>query len=275
VAHLDAQLERQVGSYGDFPFPSQAEREEAISAALELAPMLGDVSAVLADAVAADEPILFEGAQGTFLDIDHGSYPFVTSSSCLAGFAAPACGLPARVLGGVMAVFKAYTTRVGGGPFPTELEDEVGEHLRERGNEFGTTTGRPRRTGWFDAVAARSAVRWSGIDAVALTKLDVLDEVEQLRIAVAYRIGDDTVTEVPDDVDVLASARPVYETLPGWRRPSVGCTRFEDLPEGARAYVARLEELLGVPMAIVSTGPRREETVIRAIPPLADWGLIP
>jgi len=275
VARLGSELARQAGGSGADAAAATAEDDRAIAAALELAPLLGDVSAVLADAVAAGEPILFEGAQGTFLDIDHGTYPYVTSSGCLAGFAAPACGLPARVLGGVLAVFKAYTTRVGGGPFPTELPDAVGEHLRQRGNEFGTTTGRPRRTGWFDAVAARAAVRWSGIEAVALTKLDVLDDVDEVRVAAGYRIGDTVLDEVPDDVELLARAEPVYETLPGWRTPSAGRTRFAELPEGARRYVARLEELLGVPAVIVSTGPRREETISRAVAPLTDWGLAP
>jgi adenylosuccinate synthase len=255
----------------DAPAPDPEEVEAAIQAALALAPLVGDVSQVLHDAISTKQTILFEGAQGTFLDIDHGTYPFVTSSGVLAGFAAPACGLPARAIGGVLAVLKAYTTRVGGGPFPTELTDALGEQLRRRGNEFGTTTGRPRRTGWFDAVAARAAVRWNGIDAVALTKLDVLDEVEEIPIATGYRIGGAVTTEVPDDVADLAEADPVYEVMPGWRSSTSGVTNDDDLPDPARRYVARLEELLDVPIAMISTGPRREETILRAVPPFSKW----
>jgi adenylosuccinate synthase len=245
--------------------------EAAVTAALALAPMIGDVSLALAGALDRGEPILFEGAQGTLLDLDHGTYPYVTSSSVLAGSAAAACGLPARAIDGVLAVFKAYTTRVGAGPFPTELTDPLGERIRRRGNEFGTTTGRPRRTGWFDAVAARAAVRWNGNDAVALTKLDVLDELGEIPIATKYTTGATEVTEFPDDVEDLANMSPVYESMPGWRTSTVGITEYEKLPELARRYVERLEALLGVPVVLISTGPRREETIVRRIAPLARW----
>ncbi len=275
MAAASAELERLATLCPDAPRPTPADLEEAIAAALELAPLVGDISRPLFEASRSGAPILFEGAQGTFLDIDHGTYPFVTSSGCLAGFAAPACGLPARTVDGVLGVFKAYTTRVGGGPFPTELADPVGEHVRRRGNEFGTTTGRPRRTGWFDAVAARAAVRWNGIEAVALTKLDVLDELDEIKVAVAYRLGDRTLDEPPDDVADVMAVEPVYERFAGWETTTSGCTSFDRLPPRAREYVHALETLLGVPAVIVSTGPRREETILRDLPPCTAWGVLP
>jgi adenylosuccinate synthase len=275
VVAASEELEAALRSYPAVQVPAPEEIERTVQAALALAPLLGDVSRALAEATAAGEPILFEGAQGSLLDLDHGTYPYVTSSGCLAGFAAPSCGLPARVIDGVLGVFKAYATRVGSGPFPTELDDATGDYLRQRGNEFGTTTGRPRRTGWFDAVAARAAVRWSGIEAVALTKLDVLDEVDEIRVATAYRIGDEAVTDFPDDVDDLAGAVPVYEAFEGWRGNSSGITTYGKLPRLARRYVSRLEGLLGVPVVLVSTGPRREETIVRKLAPLTHWAVTP
>jgi len=275
IAAASAELERLLTLYPGATPPDSATIEEATEAALQLAPLVDDVSRPLFEAASRGEAILFEGAQGTFLDIDHGTYPFVTSSGCLAGFAAPACGLPARVIGGVLGVFKAYATRVGGGPFPTELGDTLGEQVRRRGNEFGTTTGRPRRTGWFDAVAAQAAVRWNGIEAVALTKLDVLDELDEIKVAVRYRLGDRHLEEPPDDVADVTAVEPVYETFPGWRTSTSGCASFEKLPPRAQAYVAALEQLLGVPVVIVSTGPRREETIVRSGGPLSRWGAVP
>ena len=270
-AEASRELELAVRRHEGAAVPEADETEAAMSAALTLAPMVGDVSQALAGAVGRGEPIMFEGAQGTLLDLDHGTYPFVTSSNVLAGFAAPACGLPARAVDGVLAVLKAYTTRVGAGPFPTELTDELGERIRRRGNEFGTTTGRPRRTGWFDAVAARAAVRWNGIDAVALTKLDVLDDLPEIPIATAYAGAGSPVTEFPDDVVELARMQPRYEVMPGWRASTAGITEYDELPALARRYVERLEALLGVPVALISTGPRREETIVRPIAPLAAW----
>jgi adenylosuccinate synthase len=275
VAAASQELEQALQRFPGAEVPTAEELDRAVDAALALAPLLGDIAAALAAADAAGQPILFEGAQGSLLDLDHGTYPFVTSSGCLAGFAAPSCGLPARVITGVLGVFKAYTTRVGSGPFPTELVDGTGEYLRRRGNEFGTTTGRPRRTGWFDAVAARAAVRWSGIEAVALTKLDVLDELDEIRIATAYRIGDEACAEFPDDVDDLGGAVPVYETVKGWKANSSGITAFGKLPRLAKSYVGRLEELLGVPAVLISTGPRREETIARKLAPLTRWAVNP
>lgn len=268
VRAAEADIEASLTVFPNGHTPEPAELEATIEAALALAPMVGDVSSTLGDATG---PILFEGAQGTLLDLDHGSYPFVTSSSCLAGSAAPLCGLPAAAIGGVLGVFKAYATRVGAGPFPTELNDGTGEHLRRRGNEFGTTTGRPRRTGWFDAVAARAAMRWNGIGGVALTKLDVLDEMDEIKIAVGYRLGDQAITEIPDDVEDLALVEPIFETIPGWHIDTSGCTAFDKLPDRARTYIARIEALLGAPIVIASSGPRREETIIRRIEPLVNW----
>lgn len=271
VQAASAELERLLGAFPNSTPPTPTEVERCVEAALALAPMVSDVTRALQPSDDRPRSILFEGAQGTLLDIDHGSYPFVTSSSCLAGYAAPACGLPAKAIHGVLGVFKAYATRVGGGPFPTELEDAMGEHLRRRGNEFGTTTGRPRRTGWFDAVAAAAAMRWNGIEAIALTKLDVLDEVAEIRVAVRYRLDGQELVELPDDSDDLAHVEPVYETLQGWRTSTSGVTSFGRLPELARRYVERLEALLGAPAVMISTGPRREETILRAEPPLRDW----
>ncbi len=271
VAALNTEVDRLLTLYPDAPAPTTEQVEEAIDAALSLSPLVGDTSRLLQDAIDADRHILFEGAQGTFLDVDHGTYPFVTSSGCLAGYAAPSSGLPARVVDGVLAVLKAYTTRVGGGPFPTELTDATGEHLRSRGNEIGTTTGRSRRTGWFDGVAARDAVRWNGVDGIALTKLDVLDELATIKVATAYRLDGETLDHVPDDDLEVAELVPVYEELPGWQEETSGITAFDKLPARAQEFVARIEALLGVPAVMISTGPRREETILRREPPFSRW----
>ncbi len=271
IGATSLELERALRAYPGAAVPTPEDNDRAAEAVLALAPLIGDVDRALASACAAGQPILFEGAQGTLLDLDHGTYPYVTSSGCLSGYAAPSCGLPATAITGVLGVFKAYATRVGTGPFPTELTDSTGEYLRRRGNEFGTTTARPRRTGWFDAVAARAAVRWSGIEAVALTKLDVLDEVDGIQVATSYRLGEQVLEEIPDDADDFAAALPVYEALKGWKTNSSGITAYKDLPRLAQRYVGRLRELLGVPIVLVSTGPRREETIVRKLAPLTRW----
>lgn len=240
-------------------------------AARRLGPLVGDVGAPLEAHLDRGDHVLFEGAQGIMLDLFHGTYPYVTSSSCLPGAAAVSCGISPRMLGPVLGVMKAYVTRVGGGPFPTELEDAAGDALRRRGNEFGTTTGRPRRCGWFDGVAARFAVRTAGLDAVALMKLDVLDDLEEIRVAVAYELpGGERLEAPPADASVLESVHPVFETLPGWMTSTRAVTRGNDLPEAARSYIGFLERLLGVPVVLVSTGPRREETLFRGSGPVAD-----
>jgi len=222
-----------------------------------------DVSLFLAQARAAGRAIMFEGAQGTLLDIDHGTYPYVTSSNATVGGICTGLGLGPRAIDSVLGVAKAYTTRVGEGPLPTELTGEIGERLRESGQEFGAVTGRPRRCGWYDAVAVRYAVRVNGLDALALTKLDVLDGLPELQVCAAYRCNGATLTEMPADTSQLAACEPIYETLPGWTSATRGIRKYEDLPREARAYVARLEEITGVPAAIVSTGSGREETILR------------
>ena len=227
-----------------------------------LEPYLCDTAQLLNRWMGKRRRVLFEGAQGALLDLDHGTYPFVTSSNSTAGGACTGTGVPPRRIGGVLGVIKAYVTRVGGGPFPTELEGEAGEHLRARGNEFGTTTGRPRRCGWFDAVAARYAVMLNGVDSLALTKLDVLDEIEEIKVCTGYRIGDQELTDFPSRLSHLAEAEPVYRTVPGWQTPTVGCLELSDLPAAARDYIALLEEEVGVSVGMVSTGPRREETIL-------------
>jgi adenylosuccinate synthase len=231
----------------------------------------GDVSLALARAMADGRRVLVEGAQGTMLDIDHGTYPYVTSSNASVGGACTGLGIPPRAIHGVLGVAKAYTTRVGEGPLPTELEGELGARLRESGQEYGASTGRPRRCGWYDAVAVRYAVRINGIDALALTKLDVLDGLDRIDICTAYACGDRVVTEFPADVHTSGPWAPVYETCPGWPAPTRGLTRYDALPSEARRYIQRLEDVSGVPVAIVSTGSDRRETIVRSDSIAARW----
>jgi adenylosuccinate synthase len=206
---------------------------------------------------------MFEGAQGTLLDIDHGTYPFVTSSNASIGGVCTGLGVPARAVHRVLGVVKAYTTRVGEGPLPTELTGELGNRLRETGQEYGASTGRPRRCGWYDAVAVRFSARVNGLDTLALTKLDVLDGLPSVSICTAYRCGETTLRDFPADLTRLAGCEPVYEELPGWTAPTKGLRRFEDLPAEAKAYIKRLEEVTGVPASIISTGSDRDDTIIR------------
>jgi adenylosuccinate synthase len=239
--------------------------------AARVQPWLADVSVVLAQAMAVGRTVLFEGAQGTMLDIDHGTYPYVTSSSATAGGVCTGLGVGPRSVHAVMGIVKAYTTRVGEGPLPTELLGAAGEDLRTRGQEFGAVTGRPRRCGWFDAVVVRHAVRVNGIDGLALTKLDVLDGLDRIPVCNAYRVGGRVLTEFPADVRHLESCEPVLEWMPGWSQPTRGVKRVEDLPAEARAYIARIETLTGVPALLVSTGPGRDETIIREGSQLRAW----
>jgi adenylosuccinate synthase len=238
-----------------------------------MAPWVKDVSLFLARARAAGQSIMFEGAQGTLLDIDHGTYPYVTSSNATIGGVCTGLGIPPKAIDGVIGVAKAYTTRVGEGPLPTELLGELGNRLRESGQEFGAVTGRPRRCGWFDAVAVRYAARVNGLDALALTKLDVLDGMEELQICTAYRCGGAVLTEFPGEIAQLAACEPVYEPIEGWREPTKGMRHFSELPRRAQAYIARLEELSGVPAAILSTGSAREDTIVRDDSIADRWGL--
>jgi adenylosuccinate synthase len=227
-------------------------------------PMIRDVSVLLDAAMRAGQSVMFEGAQGTLLDIDHGTYPYVTSSNATVGGVCTGLGVPPRAIGKVLGVTKAYTTRVGEGPFPTELTGDMGNRLRETGSEYGAVTGRPRRCGWYDAVAVRYAARINGLDGLALTKLDVLDGFERIELCTSYRCNGRTLTDFPSDVAQLAACEPVYESMPGWEEPTKGVRSFDKLPAAARRYIAKLEEVTGVPAAIVSTGSEREDTIVRS-----------
>ena len=228
-----------------------------------LRPWVRDVSLYLHEAIRGGKSVLFEGAQGTLLDVDHGTYPYVTSSNASIGGVCTGLGVGPRAIDAVLGVAKAYTTRVGEGPLPTELDGPMGQRLRDGGNEYGAVTGRPRRCGWYDAVAVRYGVRINGLDALALTKLDVLDGLDRVEICTGYRCGDRTLTEFPSDLRQLTECRPVYESVAGWSTPTRGVRRLEDLPRNARRYIARIEEVTGVPAAIVSTGSEREDTIMR------------
>lgn len=237
--------------------------KDALAIADILKAMVVDVTDVLDKARLAGKPIMFEGAQGTLLDIDHGTYPYVTSSNTTVGGVATGAGFGPLNLDYVLGIVKAYTTRVGAGPFPTELDCEVGQHLGIKGHEFGATTGRKRRTGWFDAVAMKRAVQINSITGFCLTKLDVLDGLESLKICTGYKDAQGNISDVPpmaaDGYDII---EPVYEEMPGWSDVSYGVTEYEKLPQAAKNYIARLQELTGVPIDIISTGPDRNETIV-------------
>jgi len=225
-------------------------------------PWVGDVSLVLHQTIAAGKSVLFEGAQATLLDIDHGTYPYVTSSNASVGGICTGLGVAPKAIGGVLGVAKAYTTRVGEGPLPTELNGDLADRLRETGQEYGASTGRPRRCGWYDAVVVRYSARVNGMDAMALTKLDVLDGLPEVKVCTGYRTATGIVTEFPADLRVLTAAEPVYETLPGWSAPTKGVKRIDDLPPEARRYITRLEEVSGVTCGLISTGSDRNETIV-------------
>ncbi len=245
--------------------------DEFLAEALRLVPFIRDTAAMINTATRDGKSVLVEGAQGTMLDVDHGTYPFVTSSNATAGGAATGLGLPPRNITGALGIAKAYTTRVGGGPFPTELLDKHGAYLQKRGNEYGAVTGRPRRTGWFDAAVAGYAVMLNGFDALALTKLDVLDEFDEIKISTAYRCHGELLEGMPYGANVLAECEPVYETLPGWKANTSRTTNFDELPSAAKDYIRRVEELCGAPVALISTGPDRTETIIRNDSPVSAW----
>lgn len=227
-----------------------------------LKPLLADIPHLLYQHYQRGEKILFEGAQGSMLDVDHGTYPYVTSSNTTAGGAATGSGFGPLFFDYVLGISKVYTTRVGSGPFPTELFDEQGKHLATRGNEFGATTGRPRRCGWFDAVAARRTIEINSITSLCLTKLDVLDGLDTVRICTGYKNDDQTYTVPPCDTEVLAQCEPIYEDFPGWQISTAGITSYDQLPENAKRYLARLQEIVGVPVSMISTGPDRKETIM-------------
>ncbi|MCK5737702.1 adenylosuccinate synthetase, partial [bacterium] len=239
--------------------------EQLISDALkmgkEMLPFLADVSIAVDNAIKANKRVLIEGAQGTLLDIDFGTYPFVTSSNSTSGGACTGVGVGPTKINEVIGIIKAYTTRVGMGPFPTELTDEAGENLQKIGKEFGATTGRPRRCGWFDTVVARYAARVNGVTSFALTKLDILDSLAEIPICIGYQYNDELLTEFPTDLHVLENCHPVYESMPGWQSDTTDLTEYEQLPQAAKNYIHKLETLCGIRFSIISVGPDRKNTL--------------
>jgi len=244
------------------PVDFQEILERYLALAVELEPLCADVTARLYQHYVAGHSILYEGAQGAMLDIDHGTYPFVTSSNTTAGSAATGTGMGPAYLEYVLGVVKAYTTRVGSGPFPTELSDDTGAHLARVGAEFGATTGRPRRCGWFDAVSVRRAIVNNGVAGLAVTKLDVLDGLDVVRICIGYRVDGKLSETPPTGVESIAAVQPVYEDMPGWRKSTAGATQYDELPVDARRYLERLQEICEVPIAVISTGADRNETIV-------------
>lgn len=240
--------------------------EESLAMGEEIKPMVADVTELLHQYHQRGDSVMFEGAQGALLDIDHGTYPYVTSSNTTAGGAAAGSGVGPCHFDYVVGITKAYTTRVGSGPFPTELHDETGDHLARRGNEFGSTTGRARRCGWFDAVAMRRSIQINSVSGLCLTKLDVMDELDSIQLCVGYTLDGKVIDTMPSGADILEGCEPVYETMPGWKQSTVGVATYEELPANARAYMERIEALTGAPIDIVSTGPDRSETIVRRHP---------
>ena len=244
------------------PLSYQKVLDETLEMGEQLKPMIADVTAILHECRKTNAKIMFEGAQGSLLDIDHGTYPFVTSSNTTAGGTATGSGFGPLYLDYVLGITKAYTTRVGSGPFPTELFDATGAHLAEKGHEFGATTGRPRRCGWFDAVALRNAVNINSVSGLCLTKLDVLDGLESIQICVGYACADGKPVPNPVDSDDYEGLCPVYEEVPGWSESTLGAQTLEALPQAARDYIKKIEEVVGAPIDIISTGPDRVETIV-------------
>ncbi len=262
LTHTARQANRLLSVLGGEPIDEKVLIDDGMRWCDLLSPHICDTTYYLNRSTRDGSSLLLEGAQATMLDIDHGTYPFVTSSNSSIGGACTGTGIPPSLINMVIGVIKAYTTRVGGGPFPTELNDALGETIRTRGGEYGASTGRPRRTGWFDAIVARYAVMVNGLHALALTKLDVLDDLDEIRICTGYRINGRETDQVPYDANLMSAAEPVYETMPGWREKTVGISQLDDLPAKAREYVDRLSELSGAPFAFISTGAERNETII-------------
>ena len=248
------------------PIPFEAEYEKVLALSERVKPLVADVTQILSDMQAGERSVLFEGAQGAMLDIDLGTYPFVTSSNTTVGGAATGTGMGPGRIDHVLGIVKAYTTRVGAGPFPTELFDDMGQHLAHVGAEFGATTGRPRRCGWFDAVSLRRAVFTNSLTGLGVTKLDVLDGLEEIKICTGYRLDGILLETTPLDIERYGDCEPVYESMPGWQIPTSGVTTYSELPAAAKRYLARIEELLETPVDIVSTGPGREAVIIRRHP---------
>ncbi len=270
-----AEIVRDVLTYHNFvlknylkaePLDPEKVIEETLAYAERLRPMVCDVSEVLNERMARGDSFLFEGAQGSMLDIDHGTYPFVTSSNTVAGSACAGAGVGPDKLNYVLGITKAYCTRVGEGPFPTELLCEMGEELRKKGNEYGAVTGRPRRCGWFDGAALRRAVQINGLSGLAIMKLDVLDGLETVKLGVGYKYNGELLSVMPSGADAVAECEPVYEEFPGWKESTFGLTKWEELPETARQFLTRLAEVAGAPIALVSTGPDREQTILHTDP---------
>jgi adenylosuccinate synthase len=266
---LDAKIDRLLAHHdplrrglGLEPLDRAAIRADLLAIAPKILPFMAATYDLLDRERRAGKRILFEGAQGALLDVDHGTYPYVTSSNTVAGSAAAGSGLGPGAIGYVLGIAKAYTTRVGGGPFPTELDNEIGRLIGKRGNEFGTNTGRPRRCGWFDAVLARQCVKTSGIDGLALTKLDILDGFDEIKVATHYRLDGEIVDYLPAGQGAQARVEPVYETIEGWKGATGGARSWADLPAQAIKYVRRIEELIGAPVALLSTSPEREDTIL-------------
>jgi len=249
------------GLYGQQPMSAEQIFDELVPVARRLTPHLGDVSSAIQEA--ADQGVLFEGAQGTHLDIDHGTYPFVTSSNTVAGNASAGSGCSPRMFDRIVAIVKAYTTRVGAGPFPTELADGPGAYMQEKGAEFGATTGRKRRCGWLDLVVLRESQRLNGPTEIALTKLDVLGGLDELKLCTAYRYRGEEVAYPPQEENGMAYVEPIYESMPGWQEDISGCRTYTELPQATRDYIARIEGILGIPVSIVSVGPDRDQTILR------------
>ncbi len=240
--------------------------DDTLALADRIRPLMADVPRLLFEAQEEGRSLLFEGAQGTLLDVDHGTYPYVTSSNCVAGAAAAGAGIGPNALHYVLGITKAYTTRVGSGPFPTELEDATGQLIATRGNEFGSVTGRPRRCGWFDAAALKRAIQLNGISGLCVTKLDVLDGFETLQIGVGYKMNGKRRDILPFGAELIEECEPIYEELPGWQASTVGITQFDALPAAAQSYLNRIEAVCRIPVAMISTGPDRTQTIVRQHP---------
>jgi adenylosuccinate synthase len=254
------------GAYGAEPLAFEPIYQQYCEYADRWAPCICDTSAVLAEAIERKEPILLEGAQGFLLDPDYGTYPFTTSSSPTAAGACLGSGIAPNKITHILGVFKAFQTRVGAGPMPTELNDATGDTIRERGHEYGTVSGRARRCGWFDAVAARLSARINGFTSIIITRLDIMDVFPKLKICTGYKLDGKVIDNFPASVTALERCEPVYEEIPGWEKPTSDARMFSDLPLNAQRYIKRLEELLGCPVGLISVGARREETIVRESP---------
>lgn len=252
--------------YKTEPLNFQAILDECLQQAEHIIPLVDDITAKLHQLRQAGENVLYEGAQGALLDIDHGTYPYVTSSNTTAGGAATGTGMGLREFDYVLGITKAYTTRVGSGPFPTELFDDMGEHLARKGHEFGATTGRPRRCGWFDAISLKRSIDINSVSGLCITKLDVLDGLDIIQICIGYQCNGDECSIPPVGADALSDCKPIYEEIAGWQESTVGIKAYDDLPDNARAYLERIEQIVATPIDIVSTGPDREETIIQRHP---------